>query len=43
VALESAALVIEGRLERQDGAVNLLALRLAPLQISGSVRSRDFR
>ena len=43
VALESAALVIEGRLERQDGAVNLLAMRLAPLQISGSVRSRDFR
>jgi error-prone DNA polymerase len=43
VALESAALVIEGRLERQDGAINLLALRLAPLQISGSVKSRDFR
>jgi error-prone DNA polymerase len=43
VALESAALVIEGRLERQDGAVNLLVMRLAPLQISGSVRSRDFR
>jgi error-prone DNA polymerase len=43
VALESAALVIEGRLERQDGAINLLALRLAPLQISGNVKSRDFR
>ncbi|MBD0292406.1 MAG: error-prone DNA polymerase [Jiangellaceae bacterium] len=43
IALESPALLIEGRLECQDGAINLLAQRLAPLRISGPVRSRDFR
>jgi error-prone DNA polymerase len=43
VALDSSALLVEGRLERADGAINLVVLRLKPLRVSGSVRSRDFR
>ncbi|MGH8829270.1 MAG: OB-fold nucleic acid binding domain-containing protein, partial [Jiangellaceae bacterium] len=43
IALDSAALLVDGRLERVDGAVNLLAHRLAALKVTGSVRSRDFR
>ena len=42
IALDSGALVVEGVLERQDGAVNLLAQRLAPLRISGEVPARNF-
>ena len=43
IALDSAALVVDGKLERNDGAINLLAIRLAPLRISGDVPSRNFR
>ncbi|NEE01053.1 error-prone DNA polymerase [Phytoactinopolyspora halotolerans] len=43
VALESTAVVVDGKLERTDGAVNLLAIRLAPLKVTGSTGSRDFR
>ncbi len=43
IALDSAALVVDGTLECQDGAINLLAHRLAPLRISGEVPSRNFR
>jgi error-prone DNA polymerase len=43
IALDSAALVVDGTLECQDGAINLLANRLAPLRISGQVPSRNFR
>jgi error-prone DNA polymerase len=43
IALDSAALVVDGTLECQDGAINLLARRLAPLRISGQVPSRNFR
>ncbi len=39
------ALVIRGRLERSDGALNVLADQLTPLDIPGAAlqRSRDFR
>jgi error-prone DNA polymerase len=46
IALESSALLVEGRLERVEGATNLLAQRIARLPIgvlSGTVKSRDFR
>src|SRR5690606_24836376 len=43
IALESSALLIDGRLERGGGAINLLATRLAPLKVTGGTRSRDFR
>ncbi|MBO0871772.1 MAG: error-prone DNA polymerase [Pseudonocardia sp.] len=41
--LDSGAFLIHGRLERADGAVNVIAERLAPFRLGGSVRSRDFR
>ncbi|WP_166356152.1 error-prone DNA polymerase [Phytoactinopolyspora limicola] len=43
VALESTAIVVDGRLERLDGAISLYANRLAPLKVTGSTGSRDFR
>jgi error-prone DNA polymerase len=43
IALDSSALLIDGRLERAEGAINLLVQRLRPLRVSGSIRSRDFR
>lgn len=43
VARTSAALVVRGRLERADGATNLLAEHLAPLSLQVASRSRDFR
>ncbi len=44
IALNSSALLVDGRLERHDGAINLVVLRLRPLRVvSGSARSRDFR
>ncbi|AYY12325.1 error-prone DNA polymerase [Actinobacteria bacterium YIM 96077] len=43
IALESTAVVVDGKLERADGAINLLAIRLAPLKVTGSTGSRDFR
>ena len=43
VALQAAALLVHGRLERDDGATNLIATRLEPLRIATTTRSRDFR
>ncbi|NED97457.1 error-prone DNA polymerase [Phytoactinopolyspora alkaliphila] len=43
IALESTAVLVDGKLERSDGAINLLAIRLAPLKVTGSTGSRDFR
>jgi error-prone DNA polymerase len=43
VALQAAALLVHGRLERNDGATNLIATRLEPLRIATTTRSRDFR
>jgi error-prone DNA polymerase len=43
IALESSALVVDGRLECAEGAVNILAIRLVPLSVSAAARSRDFR
>ncbi|HQY34025.1 MAG TPA: error-prone DNA polymerase [Actinotalea sp.] len=43
VARSSAALVVRGRLERADGATNLLAEHLAPLSLRVPTSSRDFR
>jgi len=43
VARRAAALVIRGRIERADGATNLVAEHLAPLSLAVPARSRDFR
>jgi error-prone DNA polymerase len=43
VARSSAALLVRGRLERQGEVVNVVAERLDPLPLAGTVRSRDFR
>ena len=43
VARTSAALVVRGRIERADGATNLLAEHLAPLSLRVRSTSRDFR
>jgi error-prone DNA polymerase len=43
IGLQSAALVVRGRLERTDGATNLLANKLERLRITAPVHSRDFR
>ncbi len=43
VARSSPALVVRGRLERADGATNLLAEHLAPLSLRIPTVSRDFR
>ena len=37
------ALVVSGRLERHDGAVNVIAERFEELNVTASVASRDFR
>ncbi|WP_082813043.1 DNA polymerase III subunit alpha [Cellulomonas timonensis] len=42
-ARTSAALVVRGRLERADGATNLIAEHLAPLSLRVRTTSRDFR
>ncbi|WP_336726690.1 error-prone DNA polymerase [Cellulosimicrobium cellulans] len=42
VARGSAALVVRGRLERADGATNLVAEHLAPLSLQVATTSRDF-
>jgi len=46
-ALDTAALLVRGRLERADGAVNLIADRLARLRVAATagvrLASRDFR
>jgi error-prone DNA polymerase len=43
VARRSPALVVRGRIERADGATNLVAEHLAPLSLKVPSRSRDFR
>lgn len=45
VAREAKALVVRGRLERQEGVVNVVADHLAPLPLPGTAHhtSRDFR
>lgn len=43
VARSSAAMVVRGRLERADGATNLLAEHLAPLSLRVPSASRDYR
>ncbi|MGW6913349.1 error-prone DNA polymerase [Kitasatospora sp. NPDC054939] len=42
-ALQNAGLLVHGTAERRDGAVNLVATRLAPLTLAPGTRSRDFR
>ncbi|ROS74350.1 error-prone DNA polymerase [Cellulomonas sp. PhB143] len=43
VARRSAAMVVRGRLERADGATNLVAEHLAPLSLQVATTSRNFR
>jgi error-prone DNA polymerase len=43
VAQTAPALLVRGRLERNEGVVNVLAEHLEPLPVGGSVPSRDFR
>jgi error-prone DNA polymerase len=43
LAVEASALLVHGRVERQAGAVSLLATRLQRLPVVAAGRSRDFR
>jgi error-prone DNA polymerase len=43
IGVEASALLIHGRVERLDGAVSLLAIRLQRLRVVAAARSRDFR
>ncbi|MDN4474236.1 error-prone DNA polymerase [Demequina sp. SYSU T00192] len=43
VARRSPALIIRGRIERADGATNLVAEHLSPMSLKVPSRSRDFR
>jgi error-prone DNA polymerase len=43
VATSAKAMVITGKLERVDGAINLIAQRLEPLELGLATTSRDFR
>ena len=43
LARSAPALLVHGRLERNEGVVNIIAERLAPLPLHGAPRSRDFR
>jgi error-prone DNA polymerase len=43
VGVDASALLIRGRVERMDGAVSLLAMRLERLRVVAAARSRDFR
>ena len=43
LALGTRALTIRGRLERHEGAVNVIAEHLAPLTLPATLPSRDFR
>ncbi|WP_062134223.1 error-prone DNA polymerase [Demequina aestuarii] len=43
VARRSAALVIRGRIERADGATNMVAEHISPLSLKVPAKSRDFR
>ncbi len=42
-AFTAAALTIRGRLERHEGAINVIAEHLAPLALPATLASRDFR
>jgi error-prone DNA polymerase len=42
-ARNSPALLIRGRVERQEAVVNIVAEKLEPLPVAGAPRSRDFR
>ena len=42
-ARNSPALLIRGRVERQEAVVNIVAEKLEPLPVGGAPRSRDFR
>jgi error-prone DNA polymerase len=43
IGVDASALIIRGRVERMDGAVSLLAMRLERLRVVAAARSRDFR
>ena len=43
VARDAPALLIRGRLERNEGVINVVAERLDPLPVAASAGSRDFR
>ncbi len=43
LARSAPALLVHGRLERNEGVVNIIAERLAPLPLDGAPKSRDFR
>ena len=43
VGAESGALLISGRVERTEGATNLVATRLRRLRVAAAPPSRDFR
>ncbi len=43
VARGTPALLVRGRLERSEGVINVVADKLEPLPVVGSVPSRDFR
>ena len=43
MATVAPALLVQGRVERSGGAVNLVADALRPLRVTAAVRSRDFR
>jgi error-prone DNA polymerase len=43
IGVDASALLIRGRVERLDGAVSLLAMRLQRLRVVAAARSRDFR
>jgi error-prone DNA polymerase len=43
IGVSANALLVHGRVERLDGAVSLLAIRLERLRVVAAARSRDFR
>jgi error-prone DNA polymerase len=43
MATVAPALLVQGRIERSGGAVNLVAAALRPLRVAAAVASRDFR
>ena len=43
IGVDASALLVQGRVERMDGAVSLLATRLQRLPVVAASRSRDFR
>jgi error-prone DNA polymerase len=43
VARSCPALLIRGRLEKNEGVINVVAERIEPLPLDGAMKSRDFR